>query len=95
MATTTVTVIATVTMVTNTLSLQTICIALYVTGFAEAVVLKFDPNPTNHWLLRGIGIVTVLLLTVVALFGVKYLVRYVNQKFYHVESFLYHVTAFS
>ncbi|KAL5259781.1 hypothetical protein ACHWQZ_G010028 [Mnemiopsis leidyi] len=54
---------------------QTICIALYVTGFAEAVVLKFDPNPTNHWLLRGIGIVTVLLLTVIALFGVKYLVR--------------------
>ena len=56
---------------------QTICIALYVTGFAEAIVLKFDPNPTNHWLLRGIGIVTVLLLTVVALFGVKYLVRWV------------------
>ena len=45
------------------------------TGFAEAIVLKFDPNPANHWLLRGIGIVTVLLLTVVALFGVKYLVR--------------------
>ncbi|XP_063679331.1 solute carrier family 12 member 8-like isoform X2 [Bolinopsis microptera] len=54
---------------------QTICIALYVTGFAEAIVLKFDPDPANHWLLRGIGIITVLLLTVVALFGVKYLVR--------------------
>ena len=58
-------------------TLQTICIALYVTGFAEAIVLKFDPDPANHWLLRGIGIITVLLLTVVALFGVKYLVRWV------------------
>ena len=57
---------------------QTICIALYVTGFAEAIVLKFDPD-ANRWLLRGIGIGTVMVLTVVALSGVKYLVRSVSS----------------